>query len=193
MNIFSDTKIVMVGANPIGFPCPALPNGTNVQMNYLACQNAGATDLYVTVGKNPGVTANSTSGTLVAAPTSAVQPGTVRQLSSLMIGPLVMIPVSPGDRYFSAVANPTSVVLADTGATASSGAMSLTVGSASGIVPGQTVQGTGIQAGTTVTSVVGTTIGISLATSAPLSNTEIQFSGVPSPLPPGILICALGV
>jgi len=192
MQIISATTVVMVGANPIGFPMPALPQGTNVQMNYLACVNVGGSDLYVVVGNNPGVSANSTNGTLVAAPTSGVQPGTMRPLISLEVGPVVALPVAAGNTYFSAVAAPTQTVQADTVATASNGATSLTVASATGIAIGQTVVAPGVPANTTVTAISGTTITISQATTAALSQIETQFIGVPAPLPPGILICAQG-
>lgn len=64
-----------------------------------------------------------------------------------------------------------------TTATAGSGASSITVASATGIVLGQSVWATGIPVATTVTSVSGTTIGISQPTTGSLSSTSIKFTG----------------
>lgn len=58
--------------------------------------------------------------------------------------------------------------------TASSGASTLTVASAVGVVAGQTVSATGIPAGTFVTSVAGTSVGLSLSATAAVSG-QVQF------------------
>ena len=63
-----------------------------------------------------------------------------------------------------------------TTATASNGATSLTVADATGILIGMAVTGSGIQSNTTVTSVAGTSIGISLATQSALSATAVTFA-----------------
>lgn len=67
-----------------------------------------------------------------------------------------------------------------TTATASSGSTSLTISSTSGVSNGQIVTGLGIQPGTTVTAVSGSTVTISLPTTLPLANTSVTFSNVQS-------------
>jgi type III secretory pathway component EscS len=67
-------------------------------------------------------------------------------------------------------------VMANTLGTAASGASQVTVASAAGVVVGQMVTGTGIQAGTFVTGVTGTVVSISLPTSAGLAGTALQFA-----------------
>lgn len=59
--------------------------------------------------------------------------------------------------------------------TASSGATSLTVASATGIAVGADVLGAGIASGTTVSAISGTTVTLSLATTAALSSTTVDF------------------
>lgn len=66
-------------------------------------------------------------------------------------------------------------LVAQTTATGLSGASYLSVASAQGIWKGQTISGAGIQAGTFVTYLSGTTVGLSLPTTAPLSTTSVQF------------------
>lgn len=66
-------------------------------------------------------------------------------------------------------------LVAQTTGTAASGATSVTVASAAGVVVGQSVSGVGIQDGTFVTSLSGTAVGLSLPTSASLSGTAVQF------------------
>ena len=66
-------------------------------------------------------------------------------------------------------------LMAQTTATASSGASTVNVGSATGIVVGQGIVASGIQAGTFVTSISGTAVRISLPTTAPLSSAATQF------------------
>ena len=61
-------------------------------------------------------------------------------------------------------------------ATAASGSTVLTVSSATGITPGQSVSGAGIPGGATVLSVSGTSVAISLATTAALSATTVLFT-----------------
>src|SRR5882724_1174422 len=66
-----------------------------------------------------------------------------------------------------------------TTATFSSGVSSITVGSATGIAIGELVSGAGIAAGTVVTSVSGTTIGVSPNTTATQSaGTQYTFGGI---------------
>ena len=55
------------------------------------------------------------------------------------------------------------------------GSSTVTVGSANGIVVGQVIKGTGIQAGTFATSVSGASVGLSLPTTAILSGSALQF------------------
>jgi hypothetical protein len=65
-------------------------------------------------------------------------------------------------------------LVASTSGAASSGSSTVTVGSAAGIMRGQVIQGTGIQSGTFVTGVSGTTVSLSLPTSGTVSGT-VQF------------------
>jgi hypothetical protein len=67
-------------------------------------------------------------------------------------------------------------VVANTPGTASSGAVVVTVASAAGIYQGLLISGTGIQAGTFVTTVSGLSVGISLPTTGNLSGTALQFA-----------------
>lgn len=64
----------------------------------------------------------------------------------------------------------------NTTGTASSGSTSLVVASATGIQIGQSVEGAGIQPGTLVTAVSGTTITLSPVTTAALSTTTVSFT-----------------
>ena len=59
--------------------------------------------------------------------------------------------------------------------TFSSGSTSVTVGSATGILAGATVSGTGIASGTTVSKITGTTVTLSKATTASGSNAAVTF------------------
>ena len=65
-------------------------------------------------------------------------------------------------------------LIANTSGTASSGASTVTVGSAQGIATGQVIQGTGIQAGTFVTGVSGLAVSLSLPTPGAVSG-NLQF------------------
>jgi len=63
-----------------------------------------------------------------------------------------------------------------TTATAASGASTITVASATNLLVGQVLTGTGLQANTTITSITGTSVGISLPTTAALSATAVTAS-----------------
>lgn len=67
-----------------------------------------------------------------------------------------------------------SLILSTT-ATGASGASQVTVASATGVTSGQSIQGTGFQAGTFVTGVSGTTINLSLPTSGAVSGAVQLF------------------
>ena len=71
----------------------------------------------------------------------------------------------------------TANTLATTTGTASSGSTALTVASATGIAAGQWVYGAGIASGTTVSSISGTNVTLSIATTAALSSTSVSFVG----------------
>lgn len=60
--------------------------------------------------------------------------------------------------------------------TAASSSSQMTIASTVGVLAGQYVSGTGIQPGTMVQSISGAVVTLTLPTTAPLSNTPIQFS-----------------
>lgn len=64
---------------------------------------------------------------------------------------------------------------ATTTGTANAGSTTLTVVSGSGIVSGQVVVGAGIAPGCAVVSISGTTVTLTIATTAPLSTTAVNF------------------
>lgn len=66
--------------------------------------------------------------------------------------------------------------ISTTATQATVGALTLVVASATGLTVGMSVEGIGIQAATIVTSVVGTTIGISLGTLVALSASAVAFT-----------------
>jgi hypothetical protein len=70
------------------------------------------------------------------------------------------------------------VPLASTTATAGSGVSTIVVASNTGITIGQSITAVGINSSAVVTSIAGTSIGISAPTTATLSATPITFSGV---------------
>ncbi len=76
----------------------------------------------------------------------------------------------------------TGTVTATTQASGASGSQTLTVASATGIQVGDLITGTGIPTGTTVTSIAGTTITISQATTAALSVTSVSVAGSSVPI-----------
>ncbi len=192
MNILSVTQVLLVGENAMSYPLPNWLNTTNnVQAKFLAVQNCGGSDCYVVTGPNLGIQASS-AGTLIAAPTSGVAPGTLVPTSSLAIGPVVSVPLGVGDRYFSAITSPANVALAYTTATGSDGASTFTVADATGIANGQSVAGVGVQADTIVAGISGTTVTISLPLTSDITGSQVTFSAPPSPAPPGLLILALG-
>jgi hypothetical protein len=195
MNIISETKILMVGANPQGFPCPQILPNVNIQAAYMVACNLGPCDVFVAVGQTPGVGANETSQ-LIGAASYAGPPGFLRNPSATAIGPYVAIPLNAGDRFFSAVAIPIQVTAAFTNGTADSGSTTVTVDSSTGIAIGQSVSdwnNLAIALDTVVTNVVGTTVTLSQATTAALSETALQFSVPPSVQPPGVLAVCLGI
>lgn len=83
------------------------------------------------------------------------------------------VPLSPNGDFRATIATATTT------ATASSGATTLTVASATGIKVYQAVSGTGIAAGTQVTAVSGTSITIFPGTTASLSAGSVTFGGLP--------------
>jgi DNA-binding beta-propeller fold protein YncE len=87
-------------------------------------------------------------------------------------------PVGPAaqPQKFAVVISSTGAAAASTTATFNSGASSITVSSATGIVSGQSVVGAGIAAGTTVSGPPsGTTVNLSLHTTAAGSSTPVTF------------------
>jgi DNA-binding beta-propeller fold protein YncE len=87
-------------------------------------------------------------------------------------------PVGPAaqPQKFAVVISSTSAAAASTTATFNSGASSITVSSATGIVSGQSIVGAGIAAGTTVSGPPsGTTVNLSLHTTAAGSSTPVTF------------------
>lgn len=106
----------------------------------------------------------------------------VIQQTSCNIAQLSPINATPGVRNGYVLAdtvleprrNRFLALMAQTTGTASSGASSVTVGSPAGIVEGRVISGTGIQTGTFVTAVTGTSIGLSLPTSGAVSG-NVQF------------------
>jgi hypothetical protein len=192
MNILSATSVLMVGQTGLSFPLPQLLSVNNITaLNYVAVINAGGSDAMVSLSANQDP-AGAPGGTLIAAPTSTVQPSTLRALTSLEVGPVVSIPLTSGAKYLNAISIATSVTVAITAASAGSGSTTLTVASATGIVAGQGVVAPGVPANTTVVNVSGTTITLSIATTAALNNVETHFTALASPAPPAVLIVALG-
>lgn len=123
--------------------------------------------------------------TPTTAVTQAVQAALVAYLNSLSIGETVSI----GALYFEVMAvnanisAPTFGVLSlqvgtnvvTPSGTFTLGATAMTVSSPAGIATGQFVVGAGIASGTTVTGVSGSTVSLSLATTAALTNSPVGF------------------
>jgi hypothetical protein len=194
MNIVSNTSLIMVGSTASGVPLPSFLPDLNQQAAFVAVYNVGPCDCHVAVGSSAGVAADSSSQ-LIAAGNYAAPPGTLRDLTSIAIGPFVVLSLTPGDLFFSAVAIPIQIAQAYTNGTAASDSVSVAVDSATGIAVGQCVTDNAgaIPAGTTVTAIDGTSVTLSQATTAELSETPLTFSAAPSPQPPGILAVALGI
>jgi len=92
-------------------------------------------------------------------------------------------PVGPAaqPQKFAVAISTTGTTTANTTATFSSGASSITVSSVTGIVSGQLVAGAGIASGTTVSGPPsGTTVNLSLPTTSAESNTPVVFTN-PTP------------
>src|SRR6185312_5014275 len=85
---------------------------------------------------------------------------------------------SGGQVKVTALGASNAIGFASTTATASSGSTSLTVALGTGIQVGMSVAAVGVANGATVTAVAGTTITISIPTTAALSATAITFSGI---------------
>lgn len=134
--------------------------------------------------------------TVTSAVTQAVQTALVNYLNALSIGETVSI----GALYFEVmsvnnnIAAPTfgtSSLLLGVGTVATTGtfglgATTMAVASAASIANGQLVVGDGIASGTVVTGVSGTTISLSLPTTAPGTATTVGFAnlgGVDVPMP----------
>lgn len=98
----------------------------------------------------------------------------IDQLSPINATPNVRGPYALTDTVLEPRRNRFMALVASTTGTATSGASTVTVGSALGILKGQAISGTGIPAGTFVTSVSGTSVGLSLPTSGAVSGT-VQF------------------
>lgn len=106
----------------------------------------------------------------------------VIQQTSCNLGVLGNIDATPGvrgnyplaDTVLEPRRNRFFALMSTTTGTGSSGAFTVTVGSAAGIVAGRVISATGIQAGTFVTGVSGLTVSLSLPTSGAVSGT-VQF------------------
>jgi hypothetical protein len=193
MQVLSATASILVGQTSLAFPFPGPLVDTTTQAAFLVVMNLGAADAYVNVGPNLGITADA-SGQIVAAPLSAVTPGTLRTWAAIAAGPIVQIPISQGDTAFAAVAVPVQIIAANTNGTADSDSTTLVVDSSIGIEINQTVTDNAglIPAGTVVTEIAGTSITISQATTGALTEAALQFSAPPATQPPAVLIVALG-
>jgi hypothetical protein len=192
VQILSQTLIVMVGEAPTTYPFPPALQGTQLQGAYLAVQNLGAADAMIQIGQNSYLAPGTDGAQLVAAPVSGVAPGTLHDFS----GPLGIVPITAGGpNMFTAVAIPSQVIAAITSATASNGSNQLTVTSAANIAVGQCVSDgdVAIQPATTVVSIAGLNVTLSLPTVAAMNGTSVQFSAPANPQPPGLIAVALGI
>jgi hypothetical protein len=97
------------------------------------------------------------------------------QLSPINATPGVRTGYTMPDTTLEARRNRFFALLASTTATAATGASTVTVDSAAGIANGQAISGAGIQAGTFVIGVAGTTVSLSIPTTGILSSTAVQF------------------
>ena len=98
----------------------------------------------------------------------------IAQLYPINATPLVRTGYALADTVLEPRRNRFLALMASTSGTASSGAFTVTVGSAQGVVTGRVITGTGIHDGTFVTSVNGNVVGLSLPTSGIVSGT-VQF------------------
>jgi hypothetical protein len=193
MQIISETSILMIGEVPATYPFPPSLRGMQIQAAYLAIQNLGACDILIQLGQNSYLAPGADGAQLVAAPTSGVVSGALHQLQP---GPFSTITLSQGGPAgFSAVALPLSIIQAQTLATASEGSPTITVASATNIAAGQACDdgGVAIQVGTTVESIAGLTVTLSLPTVAQMNAASVQFSAPADPQPPGLIAVALGI
>jgi hypothetical protein len=118
------------------------------------------------------LTVQETLFTADIATTNASAVMTMSVNNEIAYGQLIVATGVPTDAYVSTiVANS-----AATTATGSSGATTITVASATGILRNQLVIGTGIAAGATVVSIVGTTVTLSIANTGAVSG-AVSFSG----------------
>jgi hypothetical protein len=191
MQLLSSTMIVMIGETPQGLPFPQFFPGWCRQASFLAVSNIGPCDVTIAVGPTAGVALSAETGALVAAGSYAGQPARLQSLDAIATGSFITIAIQPGDLFFGAVALPTQIGVWHNG-TAASDSTTVTLDSATDVAVGQSVSGDGVASGTGVTNVDGTTITISLATTAELSETPLQFAAAPAVQPPGILAVALG-
>lgn len=98
----------------------------------------------------------------------------VVQLSPINSTPNVRGPYALADTVLEPRRNRFFALIASTTGTAASGSSTVNVGSSEGIVVGQVVSATGIQAGTFVTGISGTAVSLSLPTTGAVSGT-VQF------------------
>jgi hypothetical protein len=134
----------------------------------------------ITVGSSNLILTNSTgivTGMTVAGPGIA-QATTVTSITGNLV--VISNPVT------SPLSNGTTVQFSYSGGAWASGASYLPLVSVAGLTVGSPLVGTGLQANTTVTSVNGNVVGLSLATSAPISG-GTAITSVPSLTWSGIL------
>jgi hypothetical protein len=106
------------------------------------------------------------------ATTNASAVMTMSPVNTIAVGQLIVATGVPDDTTISTIASNS----ASTTATGSSGASTIAVTSATGILRNQLVTGTGIGTGATVVSIVGTTVTLSVVNSGAVSG-SIGFSG----------------
>jgi hypothetical protein len=179
-NITAGTTVTSISGRVIGLSAPTLqsmptsPASTtatqvtvNSVVNYYSITVSSATG--ISVGQDvfsagyiaPGTTVTSVSGTTIGLSQPVIQ-----ALSSTAIKFATGVAVTFG----------ASNVASTTATQSTVGSYNIVVASAAGIAVGQGVASSGyIPAGAVVTSVVGTTIGISEATTAAMSSTAVVF------------------
>ena len=87
----------------------------------------------------------------------------------------------------TALATTSDITGVNTTGSVTSGTASLTIASATGIVTGMFVTGQGITPGTTVSTIVGTTVTLSANASATLSSAPVTFYSANKLLSPGVI------